>query len=403
MKRVLLFGISILLLSAQCFAQSPKEDFIINRWQSEYRKIHEKTSAENPDYKSIQKDLQKLIDEYDTVTADFKDDIVIIQTYNYYDLACYRALDGDKEGALDALLKSIEYGYDYFIHMRQDSDLDTLRDDERFVDMIGKLESKYIVLLREYPEFEYGPVEKTLEPFTYQNSGDADLTRLREYFELDKVAGDGDEISQIKNLLLWVHNTVRHDGGSYNPESSNAIDMFELCRSENRGVNCRMLAQILNECYLAMGFPSRYVTCMPMKYIGDCHVINMVYSRTLGKWLWMDPSFNAYVTDEEGNLLSIEEVRQYLISDKTLILNEDANWNNEEPQTVDYYFKYYMAKNLFYMSARQHNEFNSETFIEGKEMSPMVSLYPVGYLPADDFRTHIETNNTEYFWQTPAL
>lgn len=59
------------------------------------------------------------------------------------------------------------------------------------------------------------------------------------------------------------------------------------------------MAQMLNECYLAMGFKSRFITCMPKVMINDCHVINAVYSNTLNKWLWMDPTFNAYVTDEK--------------------------------------------------------------------------------------------------------
>ena len=33
------------------------------------------------------------------------------------------------------------------------------------------------------------------------------------------------------------------------------------------------------------------------------------------KWLWIDPTFDAYVMNEKGELLSIEEVRERLISD----------------------------------------------------------------------------------------
>ena len=69
--------------------------------------------------------------------------------------------------------------------------------------------------------------------------------------------------------MHWVHNAVRHDGSSRNPTSRNAIDLIEVCRKENRGINCRMMAQVLNECYLAMGFKSRFVTCMPRKMVND--------------------------------------------------------------------------------------------------------------------------------------
>lgn len=59
---------------------------------------------------------------------------------------------------------------------------------------------------------------------------------------------------------------------------------MELCRREGRGINCRMMAQLLNECYLAMGFRSRFVTCMPRVMVYDCHVINAVCAESLSKW-----------------------------------------------------------------------------------------------------------------------
>lgn len=98
--------------------------------------------------------------------------------------------------------------------------------------------------------------------FTYQSATDSNLVRVRRYFNLDSIAGDGDEISQIKNLMYWLPDAIRHDGGSMWPDCArNSIAMYELCKREGRGLNCRFLAQVLSEMYLAMGFPSRFVTC----------------------------------------------------------------------------------------------------------------------------------------------
>jgi hypothetical protein len=129
---------------------------------------------------------------------------------------------------------------------------------------------------------------------------------------------------------------VRHDGNSYNPPLKNAIDLIHVCHAENRGVNCRMMAVILNECYLAMGFQSRFITCMPRETeFDDCHVINVVYSNDMQKWLWMDPTFCAYVMNEKGELLSVAEVRERLIQGEPLIINPDANWNRQESQNKE--------------------------------------------------------------------
>jgi len=150
--------------------------------------------------------------------------------------------------------------------------------------------------------------------FTYQSAENPNLQKIRQDLKLDSIAGKGSELSQIFNLLHWVHNLVKHDGSSDNPTLKNAIELINVCKVENRGVNCRMLATILNECYLSMGIKSRYITCMPKETkFDDCHVINMVYSKELKKWIWIDPTFDSYVMDEKGNLLGIQEVRERLV------------------------------------------------------------------------------------------
>ena len=247
--------------------------------------------------------------------------------------------------------------------------------------------------------------------FTYQAMTDENLVRLRKEFNLDSIAGQGNEISKIINLLYWVHDVVRHDGNSYNPSSQNAIDLINICKVENRGVNCRMMAAILNECYLSMGFKSRFVTCMPKETkFSDCHVINMVYVDSLQKWVWMDPTFCAYVTDETGELLGLSEVRERLINEKTLILNPDANWNKQVYQTKEGYLENYMAKNLYRMECLSVSEYNAETSQERMERI-YVELLPLDGIeqqPQKIENTYnnytvikYKTNNPNIFWAKP--
>jgi len=79
------------------------------------------------------------------------------------------------------------------------------------------------------------------------------------------------------------------------------------------------------------------VTCKPKPLeFNDCHVINSVFSHQLNKWIWVDPEFDAYVMNEKGELLGLQEVRDRLINDKPLILNPEANWNRRTSQNIDY-------------------------------------------------------------------
>lgn len=249
--------------------------------------------------------------------------------------------------------------------------------------------------------------------FTYQSQDTPNLVNTRKDLKLDSIAGNGSELSQIFNLLHWVHNIVKHDGSSNNPQNKNAIDLINVCKTENRGVNCRMMATMLNECYLSMGIKSRYITCMPKdRQDPDCHVINMVYSKELNKWIWIDPTFDAYVMDDKGNLLGIQEVRERLIGGQPLVLNADANWNRTSLQTKEHYLEYYMAKNLYRLETPLVSEYNTETWGNGKEVTY------VELLPLDDTEQtpqkketinnktgtkfiNYKTNNPDIFWANP--
>lgn len=215
--------------------------------------------------------------------------------------------------------------------------------------------------------------------------------------------------------MHWVHNLIPHDGNHGNPVVKNALSMINECKKDHRGLNCRGLATVLNECYLSMGIKSRFITCLPkdsLKIDFDCHVINSVYSTTLKKWIWIDPTNDAYVMNEKGELLSIAEVRERLISDKPLILNPDANWNHKTSLTKEIYLKNYMAKNLYILKCPLISEYDTETQASDKLIN-YIMLLPLDYFnqTPDKSEEKIEQTNTTYityktnnqklFWQTP--
>ncbi|SKA14498.1 transglutaminase domain-containing protein [Sediminibacterium ginsengisoli] len=256
--------------------------------------------------------------------------------------------------------------------------------------------------------------KRFIPEFSYQSQDNPNLVRIRKELNLDSIAGKGGELSRIFNLLHWVHLLVKHDGNSNNPTLKNAIDLIKVCKAENRGVNCRMLATILNECYLAMGIQSRYITCMPKETkFDDCHVINMVYSKDLNKWIWIDPTFDAYVMDNQGNLLGIQEVRERLIKGLPLVLNADANWNRETLQSKKGYLENYMAKNLYRLQTPLISEYDTETWKSGKEVT-YVELLPLDGIEQAPQKleqtnnqtgvkfTYYKTNNPALFWTKPV-
>lgn len=276
-----------------------------------------------------------------------------------------------------------------------------------------KYKMPYLEKLKNAAKYNYSD-NRIVPIFSYQSIENPNLIKIRKDLKLDSIAGTGNEISKILNLLHWVHDIIRHDGSSSNPTVKNAIDLIKVCKTENRGVNCRMMATILNECYLSMGIKSRYITCMPKETeFDDCHVINMVYSTEFKKWIWIDPTFDAYVMNEKGELLGISEVRERLINGKTLILNPEANWNKKTSQTKAEYLETYMAKNVYRLQTPLVSEYDSETWKSGKEIT-YVELLPLDGIEQIPQKkestntktgvkfTYYKTNNPNLFWAEPA-
>jgi len=388
-------------------AQRQKELTDFNAFtQVSNKTAHE--ASQNKNYALAVATIDDWFAKYELLSPGTKTDVKNYIPGQYYNLACYQALNGEKEKAITSFQKAANTGYSNYAGTIADTDLDGLRKDQQFITVLQKMREKSdygYVLQNSGP---YNLKNNNLPAFTYQSASAPELIALKNKFNLDSVSGNGDEISKLKNLLYWAHNSVRHDGNSNNPPSRNAIDLIAVCQKENRGVNCRMLSTILRDAYQAEGFDTRIVTCMPKDTADfDCHVITVVWSKTLNKWLWMDPTFNAYVSDDKGNLLNIEEVRKRLISGSPLVLNNDANWNNKSKETKEHYLGYYMSKNLYWLKCSVKSEWDIETAKKDKPPVAYINLYPGNFTTIDKTGkaqssiNQIATNNPNYFWQKP--
>lgn len=282
---------------------------------------------------------------------------------------------GSPEG--DSLKKSMEYAWN-------------LGDDVK-----NELE-----ILKESPSYNTPDTTLNLQ-FKYAAPSDSLLTLSRKRFNLDSIAGNGDDISRIKNLLYWVHNNITHDGSNgLAPGARNLRNTYDSSRRDSCGYNCRALAICLTEALLAEGIPARYITCLPKAWDkdNDCHVICVAWSESLGKWVWVDPTFAAFVTDENGLMLHPGEVRYRLQHDLPVVLNKDANWNNKWAETQDEYLGYYMAKNLYMLQSNTFNQAEPEGESTHKQGSH-VTLAPQGMkYPYSDYNITDE----QWFWQAPG-
>ena len=404
MKRIILMCFMLLCCITYGFSQSSQEQ----EYEKKDKELNEKLRQAfiEKDYKLGETASKQMISLFETQPEKYQKNNTWVLSTCYYNLACFQALQKKKGTAIKSLKMAVENGYEDYRHTLNDTDLNNIRNEKEFKLILAGLREKgdFLYILQKAAEYSKNECTDTLPRFTYANPNDSNLVRVREYFKLDSVAGAGDEISKIKNILTYVHDKIMHDGQHANPSTMNAIFLAEACKDGSRGLNCRGLATVLNECYLAMGFKSRFMTCLPKVYINDCHVINTVYSNILDKWVWVDPTNNAWVMDENGILLSIQEVRERLRDGRPLVLNEDANWNNKIKQTKEEYLENYMGKNLYAIGCADRSEYGTEVWDKNKKKLNYILLCPKGFIndyPSGIMNYDYQVYDDEWFWQSP--
>jgi len=316
-----------------------------------------------------------------------------------YDIACYQSLCGDTLAAISTLQAASALGWHNYKHALNDTDLDPLRGNKYFQAWLDKIKGfDFQVVLQNSEPYTDARVDSL--HFTYASPNSDKLSELRVKLNLDSVAGNGDEISKIKKLTTFVHNYIRHNGSNGNPQPMNGLSFIDLCANGKGTLNCRGMAMLLNECLLSMGIPSRYITCYPKVMENDCHVINAVWSSQLNKWIWMDPSFNAWITDDAGNLLGLSEVRAKLISNEPLVINPEAN-HYDSATDKEWYLDYYMTKNLYALEANCYNGYGAEdSNLHPYANRNYVVLVPNGFKP--NYTNATCVSNLDWFWQAPV-
>lgn len=229
--------------------------------------------------------------------------------------------------------------------------------------------------------------------FSYDNNHPK-LGELNSIFSIDLIAGSGDDFSKAINLLNWVSNHMYHKGDYVGTKGYNSLDLlnYSFDKGIQCGINCVGLATILSECLLSIGLKARSVFLMPCSpYDGDNHVVTHVFIKEMNKWVILDPTYNAYFTNEQGLCLSLLELRNHLANQKAVFFNKEAKYNdvilneNTTQENIEYF-----AKNLFYFQTSEISTFGYD--LETR----FITLCPQGYDPKQMRLCNIEYRINKY-------
>jgi hypothetical protein len=106
----------------------------------------------------------------------------------------------------------------------------------------------------------------------------------------------------------------------------------------------------------------------------------------------LDPTYNAYFTDEHGNILSLLELRRSLANQERVCFNKEVNYNGGKWAESDAeYTTEYFAKNLFYFTFFKINTFGDSESAGSNFPGNQLILAPKGF----DVK-HKALSNIEY-------
>lgn len=224
---------------------------------------------------------------------------------------------------------------------------------------------------------------------------------IKAYFQLDTLY-DETASTWEKTLAIarFVATNIPHANQTIQPEKRNAIYLWEYTKNIEPAFNCRLHSIMMFELLSSVGIQATYVTCMPEdRNDTDCHVVNQVWLPELGRWVMIDSdSGGFYATDDGGNLLSLQEIRESYIQGKPVIYHPQF----AETGDSDNWYYDYMAKNTYWFSCWESIHFDQEPAM-GKDSGRYIHLVPEGFKPFGVNGKDIVTSDAGQFWAAPPV
>lgn len=149
--------------------------------------------------------------------------------------------------------------------------------------------------------------------FTHLNSFD----KLVEKYNLNSIADCDNDFENVIKLMGWFNDNTYYSGAQYKFLHDDTLEIFDFSfgKGFKNAINCRYKAIAFSDILVAVGIKA-FPICLIDGNFDGCHLMCEVYLREQNKWIVVDPSFNAYFTDENGNVLDAFELRDYFLCGK---------------------------------------------------------------------------------------
>ncbi|MBQ7338557.1 MAG: hypothetical protein IJW40_08935 [Clostridia bacterium] len=161
------------------------------------------------------------------------------------------------------------------------------------------------------------------------------------------VKPDGTDATVFRTLN-FVCDHFHHNGCIGLAKERTIEGLIAFCEAHDGATNCRGLALLLAALLRLCGIKARHITCMPYEEpFDDCHVVVDCLMPS-GKRIMLDPTQRLYYKDEQGEYVSLQQLRRLLIDGEPIYPNADASYNGGAFDAEDN--RNYMTKNTLRFS-----------------------------------------------------
>lgn len=233
--------------------------------------------------------------------------------------------------------------------------------------------------------------------FYYSDTLDnAYLRTLKSRYPLESlVSGETTDMGKIVNILDWTSRQWEHSG-SNQPAKQDALTILNEAQ-EGKQFRCVEYGIVATAALNSVGIPARTLGLktrdVEKVMRGAGHIVSEVYSKDLGKWLFIDPQFNVIPTLNGVPLNGVEF--QQAISRKDVHLKLIRKQGELSKEEAGRYVKW-IGKYLFYFDVLFDQKTLDASQFKTINGMTKLTLVPVGVKEPRVFQRHYKIDYSHY-------
>jgi hypothetical protein len=263
-----------------------------------------------------------------------------------YNLACGYSLLKQNDQAIAALREAISTGQVRSGTIDQDPDLDHIRHESAYVDLVRKARE-----LSRPPVLEWATYRPVL---AFNGSHQPELIKMRRSYNLDVLLlSSQDEYEKLRRLVKWAHDRWEHNG-SNEPSKIDPLTILEESAAGKR-FRCVEYSTVLAAAANAFGMPARNLNLktrdVETRVSGAGHVVAEIWLEQFGKWVYADAQFDV-IPERNGVPLNAVEFQEAIArTPEKIVLRSSTGVS--QPEYLDwvtpylYYFDYQIDQRYY--------------------------------------------------------